>query len=63
MWRDRGCCGAIVPFAVLSQRAGELHRLTPVGELDLATLPLLQRELDAAWLLDEPDTIIVDLPG
>jgi anti-anti-sigma factor len=58
-WRDSSRCGEIAPFAVRSERAGALHRVTPVGELDLATLPTLQRELDDACLLDGPDTIIV----
>jgi anti-anti-sigma factor len=48
------------PFSVRGERSGQRHRLTPVGELDLATVPVLEREFNAA-LLGDADTIVVDL--
>jgi hypothetical protein len=44
------------PFSVPGERSGQRHRLTPVGELDLATVPVLEREFNAA-LLGDADTI------
>jgi len=37
-----------------------LHRLTPFGELDLATAPILERELDAV-AVESGVMIVVDL--
>jgi anti-sigma B factor antagonist len=42
-------------------RAGGLHRLTPVGELDLATAPLLESAFDALLCDDDAEMIVVDL--
>jgi anti-sigma B factor antagonist len=49
------------PFSVRSERVGQVHRLTPVGDLDLATVPLLEREFDAAYSPDETVVMLVDL--
>ena len=50
------------PFSIESKRAGELTRVTVIGELDLATSPALKERLDAL----EPDTtrrVVLDLSG
>jgi anti-sigma B factor antagonist len=51
----------MVHFWVRSEREGGVHRLTPVGELDIATTPILEREFDAAFALDESTMLVVDL--
>lgn len=48
-------------FAVRSQRAGATHRLTPTGELDIASVPILERELDAVSASDPDVIVVVDL--
>jgi anti-sigma B factor antagonist len=40
---------------------GAVHRLTPIGELDLATAPLLQNAFDAVLRDDDAEMIVVDL--
>lgn len=52
---------ALESFTVRSERTGPMHRLTPMGELDMATAHILEREYDAAYALDETTTIVVDL--
>ena len=49
------------PLSVRETREGGVHRLTPVGELDLATVPLLESAFDAAFADDAVDIIVVDL--
>jgi anti-sigma B factor antagonist len=49
------------PLSVRETREGGVHRLTPVGELDLATAPLLQSAFDAALRDDDAEMIVVDL--
>ena len=51
----------MVHFCVRSGREGGVHRLTPVGELDIATTPILEREFDAALALDELTMLVIDL--
>ncbi len=48
-------------FAVRSERSGAIHRFTPSGELDVATVPTLERELDALTALDGDLVLVVDL--
>ncbi len=50
------------PFSVHNERSGHVHRLALSGELDLATVPLLEAEFDSARL-GEAELIIVDLTG
>jgi anti-sigma B factor antagonist len=52
---------ALESFSVRSERTGPVHRITPTGELDMATVPILEREYDAAYALDETTTIVIDL--
>jgi anti-anti-sigma factor len=40
---------------------GGVHRLTPVGELDLATAPLLESAFDAVIRDDDAEMIVLDL--
>jgi anti-sigma B factor antagonist len=49
------------PFEVRRERTGSLHRLIPVGELDLATAPILERAFNAAYDDDDAAMIVVDL--
>jgi anti-sigma B factor antagonist len=44
-------------FSVRVERAGNVHRVIPSGELDLATAPILERELDA--LPPEAEVVVV----
>jgi anti-sigma B factor antagonist len=46
-------------FSVHSVRTGKVHRLTPVGELDIATVAMLETEFEAAYTDDDGETIIV----
>lgn len=48
-------------FRVRSDRQGAMHRLTPVGELDIATTPILERECAAAVAGDELTILVIDL--
>jgi anti-sigma B factor antagonist len=47
-------------FSVRTERTDGILRITPFGELDLATTPILERELDAARS-DDAAMIVVDL--
>jgi anti-sigma B factor antagonist len=49
------------PFDVRSERTDRAHRLTPTGELDIATVPILERALDAAYEDEDQPMILVDL--
>jgi anti-sigma B factor antagonist len=48
-------------FSVRETREGAVHRLTPVGELDLATAPMLESAFDAVLRDDDAEMIVVDL--
>jgi len=48
-------------FAVRGTREGAMHRLTPYGELDLATAPIFEREFDAVLPDREVEMIVIDL--
>ncbi len=47
-------------FSIQSESDGQVHRLTPSGELDIATAPLLQTEFEAARDA-QAEKIVVDL--
>ena len=49
------------PFSIRSERAGALQRITPIGELDLATVPALQHAFESAFSDGDVETIVVDL--
>jgi anti-anti-sigma factor len=49
------------PLSVRETREGGVHRFTPVGELDIATVPLLQSAFDAVFRDDDAEMIVVDL--
>ncbi len=49
------------PLSITSQRDGSAHRVTAVGELDLATVETLQRVL--LEIDDGAETIVLDLSG
>ena len=49
------------PLSIRETREGGVHRLTPIGELDLATAPLLESAFDAAFGDDDAEMIVVDL--
>lgn len=50
------------PFSVVSERRGSGWRIVARGELDIATVPSLERDLLAAEQTDA-DTIVLDLSG
>jgi anti-sigma B factor antagonist len=47
-------------FPIANERVGGVHRLAPSGELDIATVPLLEAAFDAADA-GEPERLTVDL--
>jgi anti-sigma B factor antagonist len=49
------------PLSVREAREGGIYRLTPVGELDLATAPLLESAFDAVFQDETAEMIVVDL--
>jgi anti-sigma B factor antagonist len=49
-------------FPIASERIARRHRLAPAGELDIATVPLLEAAFDEIERGDA-DTIVVDLSG
>ena len=49
------------PMSVRETTADGVHRLTPIGELDLATAPLLESAFDAVFEDDDVEMIVVDL--
>ena len=48
-------------FAVRSVREGPVHRFTPFGELDLATVPILERWFHGVRPDPTAEKIVVDL--
>jgi anti-sigma B factor antagonist len=49
------------PLSIRSSREGVLHRLTPIGELDLSTAPMLEDAFDAARADESAAMVVVDL--
>jgi len=49
------------PLSIRQTREGGVHRLAPIGELDLATAPSLQSAFDAAFSDGDAKVIVVDL--
>lgn len=49
------------PLSVRETSEDGVHRLTPIGELDLATAPLLESAFDAVLNDDAAELIVVDL--
>src|SRR5436190_20955994 len=49
------------PLLMRETREGGVHRLTLIGELDLATAPLLESAFDAVLGDDAAEMIVVDL--
>jgi anti-sigma B factor antagonist len=48
-------------FSIRSDRAGAVARLTPLGELDIATVALLREAFDAVCADQAAQTIVIDL--
>ena len=48
-------------FSVRETHEGGALRLTPIGELDLVTTPILERAFDAVFREGDPEMIVVDL--
>lgn len=48
-------------LSVRETSEGGVHRLTPIGELDLSTAPLLESAFDAVFRDDDAEMIVVDL--
>jgi anti-sigma B factor antagonist len=48
-------------FSIRKSREGVVTRLTPVGELDIATTPILEREFQLVFGDDEAPMIVLDL--
>jgi anti-sigma B factor antagonist len=58
--------GEVIPIAnellvVRRTREGGVERLTPIGELDIATVPILERAFEGAFEDGEVRMIVVDL--
>jgi anti-anti-sigma factor len=49
------------PMSMRETREDGVHRLTPIGELDLATVPLVERAFNDAFANDDAGMIVVDL--
>ena len=49
------------PLSIRERREGGVHRLTPIGELDIATVPLLESAFDAVFRDDGVEIVVVDL--
>jgi anti-sigma B factor antagonist len=49
------------PLSIRETREGGVHRLTPIGELDLATAPLLKSAFNAVFRDDDAAMIVLDL--
>lgn len=54
--------GLTESFPIASERVSEAHRLAPVGELDIATVPLLEAAFDDVERGDAA-MIVLDLSG
>jgi anti-sigma B factor antagonist len=50
-----------VPFEVRRERGDRVHRLVAAGELDLATVDVLERAFENVYHDEERATIVVDL--
>ena len=50
------------PLIIREVREGVVHRLTPVGELDIATVPVPGRRLPAVQDA-AVEMVVLDLPG
>ena len=48
-------------LSVRETSEGGVHRLTPIGELDLATAPLLESAFDAVFMDEDAEMIVIDL--
>lgn len=48
-------------FCVRAERRGRVHRLTPVGELDIATAEVFKDAFRATLADGAPEAIVVDL--
>jgi anti-sigma B factor antagonist len=48
-------------FSIRRQRKGRIQRIVPMGELDLASAPLLRREVDLARNDSGIEVIVLDL--
>ena len=48
-------------LSIRETHEGGVHRLTPIGELDLATVPLLERAFDVGFRDNGVEMIVVDL--
>jgi anti-anti-sigma factor len=49
------------PLSIRQTRKDGVHRLTPIGELDLATAPLVKTAFEAVLRDDGAEMIVVDL--
>ncbi len=49
------------PLSIRETNGSGVHRLTAIGELDLATAPLLESAFDAVFADDDAEMIVVDL--
>jgi anti-anti-sigma factor len=49
------------PLSIRETREGGVHRLTPVGELDLATVSLLESAFDVVFRDDGAEIVVLDL--
>jgi len=49
------------PFQVRSERSPGMHRLTPIGELDMATAPVLGDAIRAGCADDATAVLVIDL--
>lgn len=49
------------PFAIRAEREGGLQRLTPTGELDIATVPILEAAFDEICRDEDAEKIVLDL--
>jgi anti-anti-sigma factor len=51
------------PLNVTSEHSAQAHRIIATGELDIATVPLLEEAFEAAIAADDGARILVDLAG
>jgi anti-anti-sigma factor len=49
------------PLSICETREGPVRRLTPIGELDIATAPLLESAFQAAFIDADAEMIVLDL--
>ena len=48
-------------FSIRSERCGRVHRIAPLGELDIASVPELRQQFEAAFVDGDAEMIVVDL--